>query len=60
MLALTLTAGLPLPLRYAAKLTAETLERLLVRLPDKDAALPEQQLDRLIARQLFWKGDLRS
>ena len=57
MLALTLTAGLPLPLQPTVKLITETLEVLLAHLPGEDAALAEQQLGRLIARQLFRKSD---
>jgi len=58
MLALALTAGLPLPLRSAVRLTVETLEQLLVRLPGEDGSFrPEQQLGLLIARQLLRERD---
>ena len=58
MLALTLTAGLPLPLQSTVSLTVETLRHLLARLTGKDAALLEQLLGRLITRQLLRQGDL--
>ena len=58
MLALTLTAGLPLPLQSAVRLTVETLEQLLIRLPGEDGSFrPEQQLGLLIARQLLRERD---
>ena len=53
MLALTLTAGLPLPLQSTVRLTVETLGQLLARLPSEEAALLEPLLGRLITRQLF-------
>ena len=58
MLALVLTAGLPLPLQSAVRLTVETLEQLLIRLPGEDASLPEQRLGQLIARQVVRQVDL--
>ena len=58
MLALTLTAGLPLPLQSTVRLTVETLGLHLASLPSQDAALLERLLGRLITRPLFRQGDL--
>lgn len=58
MLALTLTADLPLPLQSAVRLTVETLEQLLIRLPGEDgSSRPEQLLGLLLARQVLRERD---